>query len=329
MTDLFEDKPRVRIPSKQEMQNMIPLFRDIWNAILDDSWMWIVVWGQPRTGKTTVQLKSAYNVYQDWDLVLQSVVYNLNGLLYKMKKGEPVRIPTLNGLHMRVPIIIPDDFGAQCNKAKTQHEQAWDIVKGAWDTFGTKVAVLMASMGAPSGITQQLHEKYTHEVYVFERGKAKYDKVMWIQNFNGWQAKQDKTWLHEFEFEPAPLDVYKQYDEQRLNLVDELIQQIDDAQIDNEGLRVFRRLTDKDIEFIQLLNRKGQISNDWFQKPENYEWKECLKKAKARGIVVPVRHGKTYWYDLTDFGVNLLSLIEVKKAEGVTIPHEQMKALTL
>lgn len=294
----------------------------MWNAILTDSWMWIVVWGKPRTGKTTVQLKCAFDIYQDWDLVIQSCVFNLNNLLYKMKKGEPCRIPTLNRLHMRIPIILADDFGAQCNKAKTQHEQAWDIVKGAWDTFGTKVAIVMASMGNPSGLTQQLQDKYTHEVYVEKKGIAKYDTVQWYQNFGGWQAKQNKTWIHSFEFEPVPTEVYKQYDEMRLALVDELIQQIDDAQIENEGAKVFRRLTDKDVEFIELMFAKGQIQHEWFRKPENDKWLEVLKRCKARGIIVPVRKETSYWYDLTDFGFNLLTMIQAKKKEGQFAPQE-------
>lgn len=311
---------RIKIPTEAEIKNKIPLLRDIWNAILGDSWMWIVTWGKPRTGKTTVQLKAGYDVYADYDLVLQAFVFNLNGILYKMKKGEPCRIMTLNGLHRRVPILFPDDFGAQCNKAKTQHEPAWDIVKGAWDTLGTKVGVMMASMGTPSGVTQQLQEKYTHEIFVDKRGHAKYDEVDWQQNFRGWQAMQNKHWLHEFEFEPAPRDVYRDYDELRQSLVDELIQQIDDAQIENEGLRVFRRLTTEDIEFIELMQQKGQVSNDWVNQPENERWKEVLKRCKARGIVVPVRHGTAYWYDLTDFGYNMLNLVQAQERKGVYAP---------
>lgn len=317
----------VKIPSKEWLAGQIPIVRDIWKAILEDAWMWIVVWGKPRTGKTSIQLKCGYWVYGDWDLVLQAIIFNLNGILYKMKKGEPCKIPTLNGLHSRVPILFPDDFGAQCNKAKTQHEPAWDIFKGAFDTLGTKVAVLMASMGSPSGATQQIQEKYTHEVYVYERGHAKYDSVDWQQNFAGWQARQDKTWLHDFEFDPVPKDVYKEYDEMRLSLVDELFQQIDDAQIENEGLKTFRRLTDQDVHFIEILASNGQLSYDWFSIPENEKWKEVLKRCKARGIVVPVRHGLRYWYDLTDFGFNMLTLIQAKKQEGVIAPRAHTQAV--
>jgi hypothetical protein len=296
------------------------LYLDIWNRILDDSWMYPVAWGQPRTGKTTVALKAAFDVYEDWDHVLQSIVFTLAGLLYKMRNGEPIRIRTLNGLHHRVPFIIGDDWAAQNNKAKTQHEPAWDIFKGAFDTLGTKVAVFMVTMNNPSGITDQLQTKYTHEIYVENRGEAKYDIVDWQQNFYGWQPKQDKTWLQTYDFTEVPSSVYRDYDEMRKSLVDELFQIIDDAMIENEGLRIFKRLNQDDVDFIELLYAKGRVSNDWINSPVNYKYKEVLKRCKARSIVVPIRKGTTYWYDLTDFGFNLHQLIQAKQQEGTNIP---------
>jgi hypothetical protein len=292
------------------------LWKDIWNAILDDSWMYPVVWGQPRTGKTTVQLKTAFEVYHDWDQALQAFVFNLSGVLYKMKKGEPCRITTRNLLHQRVPLLIGDDWAAQNNKAATQHMPCWDLFKGAFDTLGTKMAVFMVSMNNPSGITDQLQQKYTHEIYIDQRGVAKYDTVEWRQNYIGWQAKQNKDWRQTFKFTPAPKDVYKQYDEMRLGLVDDLFQQIDDAMIENEGLRVFRRLNEDDINFIEMIQSSGRISNEWLNRPENDKWKEVFKRAKARSLVVPMRVGTAYWYDLTDFGFNIYQLIQVKKEKG-------------
>jgi hypothetical protein len=312
----------IKIPSEAQIKKKkCLLYRDIWNAILHDLWMWIVCWGQPRTGKTTIQLRCGFEVYQDWDRVLEAIVFNLNGILSRMKKGRPTTITTLNGLHHRVPLILPDDFGAQCNKAKTQHEPEWDIFKGAFDTLGTKVAVLLASMGNPSGATQQIQEKYTHELYVHTRGFAKYDKVLWQQNYGGWQARQDKTWMQEFKFKPIPMDIYKQYDENRLSLVDELFIQIDDSMIENEGLRVFRRLNDKDVELIEEFVQQGQIQRNWFVKEENYKFREVLKRCRARNIVEPTRRKTSYWYVLTDFGFNIYNLIQLKKREGVFAPH--------
>ncbi len=301
-------------------------FQKIWDAIMEDSWMYPVVWGQPRTGKTTVQLKAGYFVYKDWDQVLRSFVFNLAGILYKMKNGEPCRIMTRNKLHERVPLLLGDDWAAQNNKAKTQHEPAWDIFKGAFDTLGTKVAVFFVSMNNPSGITQQLSDKYTHEIYLDRRGHAKYDVVDWQQNYGGWAPRQGKEYRQEFNFTPIDSDVYKQYDELRKSLVDELFQLIDDAMVENEGLRIFRRLTQDDTELIEIIADKGQISQDWLHKPENEKYVEVLKRCKARSIVVPIRKGTTYNYDLTDFGFNVYQIIQQQAAEGKYAPRLEATA---
>ena len=66
------------------------LVADIWDAILNDKWMWVPVWGEQRTGKTTIQMQCSYAVYNDWDKVLQSFVFNLSGAT-----GSPPLIASL------------------------------------------------------------------------------------------------------------------------------------------------------------------------------------------------------------------------------------------
>jgi len=68
--------------------------------------------------------------------------------------------------HMRVPVLLIDDFAAQCGKAKTQHEKVWDLFKGSFDTLGTRIGVLLATMIEPTSPTEQLLLKYTHEVKI-------------------------------------------------------------------------------------------------------------------------------------------------------------------
>jgi len=38
------------------------IIHDVWNAILNDLWMWTVVWGEPRCGKTSFKMQVAYEV---------------------------------------------------------------------------------------------------------------------------------------------------------------------------------------------------------------------------------------------------------------------------
>lgn len=301
------------------------IIQDIWNAILDDRWMWIAVWGGQRLGKTTVQLQCSYSVYKDWDQVLESVVFNLAGILYKMDQGRPCRIMTRNRLHNRVPILLLDDFGAASNKAKTQHDPTWDIFKGAFDTFATKIAVLMASMVVPTEPTFQLYEKFTHEVWVYSRGCAKYDVSGWQQNYKGWQGRQKKEWIDTFDFEQVPTDVYKQYDEMRMSLVDELEQQIKDTMADTLTVSTIKRLAPSDIELMEVIQQKGMISRPFLAETMGGKYHDALIRCKARSLIVPVRKQTAYWYDLTDFGLQVLDTLQTVSPEK----QAQQKAIQI
>jgi hypothetical protein len=298
---------------KPENAEKPQVYKDVWEAILNDKWMNIVVWGPPREGKTTVQLKIAYAVYKDWDQVLDAFVYSIQELMYKMKRGIPCRIMTRNKLHNRVPLLMPDDLGAHGNKAKTQHIPAWDIFKGAIDTYGTKIGVFLSSMGTPDSITLQLQGKYTHEIFVETFSYAKYDKVHWRQNFRGWQPERKKQWRDEFRFDHVPMDVYKQYDEQRMELVDLLNQQIEDALNESETERVINRLEPVDKDFLSLVKSKGVLHRSFFNDPKNDCYREVMKRAKSRSLVISVNHGNGW--DLTDFGLNVLVALEKTKPD--------------
>lgn len=287
----------------------IRVLTDTWDAILNDSWMYIITWGQPRTGKSVCDMDIAFNIYKDWDQVLGCFVFQLGGLLRNMADGIPCRIMSRNKLHNRVPCLIGDDWGANSNKAKTQHEKAWDLVKGAWDTYGTRLAVFLANMNQPDEITLQLCNKYTQEIYIASRGVAKYDRIDWEQNFKGFQPRHDKDWQQTFRFPKAPDDVYKQYDEMRMALCDELDILIQDAIAETDTERIIKRSTKKDIELLETLNLKGMLSRYYFDNPEQAELKESLKKAKARGLVAVVRKGGNSWYDITNFGISILDTI--------------------
>ena len=298
------------------------LIRDIWDAILNDKWMWIVVWGKPRCGKTTLQMQTAYEVYEDWDKVLKSFVWNLSGLLYKMDKGEPELIPTLNKLHMRIPILLYDDWGAHSNKAETQYDRAWDIFKGGFDVLGTKIAVLMASMVDPTEPTFQIGQKYTHEIFIPRRGVYKYDEVDWQQDYRGWKPKKKKDWIETNTFVEVPLDVYKQYDEMRMSLVDDVTQRIKDAMADTLVDRIIKRLQPIDKKLLEIIQERGMVCSKTIRDKYGEKIREAIIRCKARSLIVPVRKGTSYWYDITDLGLEVLKTLN---SSDVTLLNKQVK----
>jgi ATPase subunit of ABC transporter with duplicated ATPase domains len=278
--------------------------------------MWCVVWGEQRTGKTSLKMQIAYAIYHDWDKVLQSFVFNLGGLLYKINKGEPERIPTANKLHMRVPIILYDDFGGQSNKAETQHDPSWDIFKGGFDVLGTQVAVIMASMVDPAEPTFQLIQKYTHELFLPQRGVYKYDRVIWSQDFKGWRPRRSKDWIETNNFKPIPEDVYKQYDEMRLTLVDEMHQRIQDAIVESRTDQILKRLLDADVKLLETIQVRGPTYYEKLCEEVGPDTKDALVRCKARSLIVPIRKETGYYkYDLTDLGYEILDAVKKSKTQ--------------
>lgn len=309
--------------TQQSNEKPPAIVTDVWKAILNDEWMWVVVWGKPRCGKTTFKMLVAYEIYKDWDKVLQSFIFNLSGLLYKLDHGEPERISTRNMLHNRVPIILYDDFGAHSNKAATQHDIAWDMFKGGFDVLATKVAVIMASMVDPNEPTFQIAQKYTHEVYVHSRGVYKYDEVGWQQDYKGWRARKRKLPVEDNDFGEVPIDVYKQYDEMRMSLVDEVEQRIKDAMVDSQLESTLKRLQSDDVELIKLLRERGPLSYDFLRETCREKYNNAVVRCKARSLVIAKREvGHHYTYDLTDLGLEVLKALEKpqERTEKIVIP---------
>lgn len=302
------------------------IVQDLWHIINYDSYAWIPIWGKGRCGKTTLAMLLMYAIYRDWDKVLNAIVFNLSQLIYKMRKGEPCLFPTVTQpIHTRVPVLLIDDFAAQCGKAKTQHEKVWDLFKGSFDTLGTRIGVLLATMIEPTSPTEQLLLKYTHEIMVDvvtpKKRIYKYDTCRRQQDFKGWKARQKKDWIEEQEFGKVPLDVYKQYDEMRMSLVDEVFVSIQDQMSEDTVGGLMKRIEPVDYQLLRLIKDVGPIHHHKLKDEFGDLGKKALVRCKARGLVVPRRKSKAYYvYDITDLALDLLKACEVKSSQS-SIPN--------
>lgn len=301
---------------KLKLEEQPKVVRDFWRIVNNDEYAWIPIWGEGRCGKTTLAMILMYSLYKDWDDVLNAVIFNLGQLLYKLRKGEPRLFPTITKpCHMRVPILLVDDFAAQCGKAKTQHEKAWDIFKGSFDTLGTRVGILLASMIEPTSPTEQLLLKYTHEIKVEKMGQNqrlyKYDRCIRQQDFKGWKHRQKKSWLEEQEFGKVPIDVYKQYDEMRMALVEEVIVSVEDSIAEDSVGYILKRISPIERKLLERIREHGPISHQQLSNEMGKLGQAALAHCKARGLIVPSRKGVRYYvYDLTDLSLDVLKALE-------------------
>jgi len=289
--------------------------KDMLHAIHDDRYMWLVIWGEGRVGKSNLALLMLYYIYKDWRKVLNAITFNLSQTVYKIKHNLPELWPTRNKLHMRIPALLWDDFGAHSNKASTQHDPAWDKFKGGFDVLGTRIGVLMGTMIEPSEPTQQLQNKYTHEIWIYERGHAKYDRYRAQQDYKGFRVRGRKRWLDTFEFDQIPDEVFREYDQQRQALADEVLISIEDTMIESHLTYVMKRLDPMDYRVMKMIRDTGPVYHRKVYEELGHDLgKQVLTRLKSRGVISPLRDRKTGYskYDMNEIGFEILKTSATK-----------------
>jgi len=291
-----------------------PLFRRIRKAIYDDSYLWIVIHGPPRSSKSTLALWILWYIYGDWTQAYSAITFNLQGLMHKIINGVPVRFPTSNGLHKRVPILLYDDFGVHSNKADTQHSSAWDIFKGGFDALGTEIGVLLATMVNAEEPTSQLKDKYNIEITVNKKGRFKYDEVIWLQDYKGFRTKMKKHFIANGFFPKIPDQWYNPYDEMRQNLTKEVFVRIQDAITMDQLDIVLKMIKPSDIQLLELIDMNGPVKYDKAQEELQGLYKQTFTRCKARNLIVTEDYGsRNYKIELTPLAKDVLESLKNKE----------------
>ena len=297
---------------------------DFHDAVINDKWIFGVCWGPQRSGKSTAAMWEAYFLWRKldprltedelWQRVFECIVFSLSDLLYKVKNKSIPRVWDKKKLHYRIPLIIWDDFGVHSNKAITQHEAAWDEFKGAFDAFGTKLSILLLTMTTPDEPTLQIGQKYTHEIWVYDRGMYKYDRCHWKQNYKGWKSKHSKDWQQILNFMEIPIHRYRIYDEMRMTLADEAIVRVEDAMA--QGIpKVLQRTSKAEIKLLGLIKERGPMAYNTIKDNMPKHYKEAIKRCKAHQLIIVDRQPNTSHYNITDFGIDVLNAYRDQAAE--------------
>jgi hypothetical protein len=229
-----------------------------------------------------------------------------------MEAGKPERWPTSNGLHSRVPYLLWDDFAVGGgNKAESQHSNAWDIFKGSFDCLGTSIGVLMLTTVSAAAATQQLQNKYQCEVFVTSKGKFKYDKILWGQDYHGFSTVMKKRCIEYGTFDPIPPEYYKQYDQMRLDLNKEAFVRLKDALTLDSVDKLLKILQPEDIQLLELIKRVGPCKYDTAKDHLGAQYTDTLTRCKARSLVIGTNMGNNnYKLDLSSIGVDVLKALE-------------------
>jgi len=129
-------------------------------AINQNGFVGAIVYGGQRLGKSSYALKTAYQIYGDWDKVNECVLYKLSDVVKVIKDA-------INGGY-KVPCIIWDDAGVHANRLLYFAER--DLVRyleNMLDVIGTHVSSLILTTPNPLNLLLAIRgfEFYRIKVY--------------------------------------------------------------------------------------------------------------------------------------------------------------------
>ena len=74
---------------------------------------------------------------------------------------------------------------------------------------------------------------------------------------------------------------------------------------------IIGRLNQEDIDFLLVIRDQGPKTNELINRTRIFIL--ALKRCKARNLVVPVKKGTVYYYDLTSLGLEVLKQLSMPK----------------
>jgi len=111
--------------------------------------------------------------------------------------------------------------------------------------------------------------------------------------------------------------VYKQYDEMRMSLVDEVFVSMQDQMSEDTIGNLIKRIEPVDYQLLRLIKDIGPIHHHKLKDEFGDIGKKALVRCKARGLIVPRRKSSAYYvYDITDLALDLLKSCEVKTSQS-------------
>jgi hypothetical protein len=116
-------------------------------------------------------------------------------------------------------------------------------------------------------------------------------------------------------FDPIPMNIYKEYDELRMDLTDQAFVRLEDAMANDTVDQLLKILKPSDIQLIRLIDSNGPIRYDTAKDKLGEDYKLTLTRCKARSLVIPTNLGNNnYKLDLSSIGRDILAALD----QGVT-----------
>jgi len=128
-----------------------------------------------------------------------------------------------------------------------------------------------------------------------------------------------KTWIDTFDFDLIPDDVFKEYDQMRQALADEVLVAIEDTMVETHLGYLMKRLDPLDYKLMKKIRDSGPVYHKQVYEDFGRDLgKKVLTRLKSRGVISPVRDLETGYskYDMNDIGFEILKVLATKQQQS-------------
>lgn len=219
-----------------------------------------LIWAVQSSGKSDKMLYDLFLIYRDWDVVLQNIVYSPNQLLDRFKK-------TPKGT--RMPATGYDDITVHypSGKFKTDPE-LYEAVDSMWAAIRTKASVVIGTAPVVSRVPKNIKDNVTIEVKMGRNGNMRYNRIFKMPGKGTIDENMFKVQIEQpyiFDLYQVPLKVYRAYEEERLELAEQAIKNLEavaDVSEIPDGFCTLLEASEilgKGVNTVQQMHSRGAI----------------------------------------------------------------------
>lgn len=187
-------------------------------AVDQNGYETILNWGVQGSGKSSRMLQMGYWIYQDWDLVLDNIIFKPSELVRRLEALEE---------DVRIPCLMWDDVGVHYTSSRFKTDiQEYEAVDSVWAAIRTKVGVIILTIPNVVRLAKNLKDNLTFEVYLGRNQKEMIKRLFYLPGLDSLTPNFFKITVEYpgvFNLYDVPPWAWAKYWKMRLRLTNEAI----------------------------------------------------------------------------------------------------------
>lgn len=138
------------------------LSQNIERTLKQDGFMGAIIYGSQRLGKSSYAAQVLYEIYKDWDVVNDHILFKLEDVVGVMKTAIHKR--------KKIPAIVWDDAGVHANKLLYfQNRELVQYLQNLTDVIGINLGALLITTPNPLNLLRAIRGYEFYRVKVYRR----------------------------------------------------------------------------------------------------------------------------------------------------------------